>query len=82
MNLAQHVCFDDFVGQAQNWVTWGQKLGHQAKSKNKLVNTLEVSFLAHLFSSPKHKVLRDYSNKPVLRHPSVLCHLSPPKPLG
>ena len=24
------------------WVTWGQKLGHQVKSKEKLVNTLEV----------------------------------------
>ena len=23
---------------------WGQKLGHQAKSKEKLVNTLEVTF--------------------------------------
>ena len=26
------------------WITWGQKLGHQVKSKEKLVNTLEVTF--------------------------------------
>ena len=34
-----------FLGQVQNWVTWGQKLGHQAKSKEDLVNALEVTFL-------------------------------------
>ena len=28
-----------FLGQVQNWVTWSQKLGHQAKSKENLVNT-------------------------------------------
>ena len=31
--------------QVRNWVTWGQKLGHQAKSKENLVNTLVVTFL-------------------------------------
>ena len=29
----------------QNWVTWGQKLGHKAKSRENLVNTLEVKYL-------------------------------------
>ena len=29
-----------FLGQVWNWVTWGQKLGHQAKSAENLVNTL------------------------------------------
>ena len=28
-----------------NWVTWCQKLGHQAKWKKNLVDTLEVTFL-------------------------------------
>ena len=41
MNLAQYV----FLGQDQNWVTWGQKLGHQAKSAENFVNTLAVTFL-------------------------------------
>ena len=36
MNLA--------LGQDQNWVTWGQKLGHQAKSKENFVNTPDVIF--------------------------------------
>ena len=27
-----------------NWITWGEKLGHQTKSKENLVNTLEVTF--------------------------------------
>ena len=29
---------------SQNWVTLGEKLGHQAKSKENLVNTPEVTF--------------------------------------
>ena len=33
------------LGQVRYWVTWGKKLGHQVKSKEKLVNTLEVTFL-------------------------------------
>ena len=33
------------LGQVRYWVIWGQKLGHQVKSKEKLVNTLEVIFL-------------------------------------
>ena len=44
MNLAQHVC-QWFLGQVWNWVTWGQKLGHWAKSAENLVNTLAVTFL-------------------------------------
>ena len=31
MNLAQNVCLDDFL-VVRNLVTWGQKLGHYAKS--------------------------------------------------
>ena len=31
--------------QVQNWVTWGQKVGHQARSAENLVNTLAVTFL-------------------------------------
>ena len=42
MDLAQNACLDQ--GQVQNWVTLGQKLGHQAKSKENLVNFLEVKF--------------------------------------
>ena len=30
------------LGQVRYWVTWVEKLGHQVKSKEKLVNTLEV----------------------------------------
>ena len=33
------------LGQVRCWVTWGQKIGHQAKSKENLVNTLAVIFL-------------------------------------
>ena len=33
------------LGQVWYWVTWGKKLGHQVKSKEKLVNTLEVTVL-------------------------------------
>ena len=44
INLAQNVCLHDFLGQVQNWVTWSQKLGHQAKSAENFVNTLEVTF--------------------------------------
>ena len=32
------------LDQVWNSVTWGQKLGHQAKSKENLVNTLVVTF--------------------------------------
>ena len=32
------------LGHVQNWVTWGQKQGHQVKSKENIVNTLEVPF--------------------------------------
>ena len=34
-----------FLGQVRNWVSWGQKLGHQAKPAENLVNTLAVTFL-------------------------------------
>ena len=34
-----------FLGQVRNWVTWGQKLGHLARSAENLVNTLAVTFL-------------------------------------
>ena len=33
-----------FLRQVLNWVTWGQKLGHLAKSAENLVNTLAVTF--------------------------------------
>ena len=32
-----------FLGQDWNWASWGQKLGHQSKSKENLVNTLAVT---------------------------------------
>ena len=32
------------LGQIRNWITWGQKLGHRAKSEEDLVNTPEVIF--------------------------------------
>ena len=41
MNRAQNVCLDFQV----KFETGSQKLGHQAKSKENLVNTLEVTFL-------------------------------------
>ena len=31
------------LGPFQNWVTWGQKLGHRVKWKENLVNTVEVT---------------------------------------
>ena len=43
MNLAQNVC-RWVLGYVWNWVMWGQKLGHQAKSAEN-VNTLAVTFL-------------------------------------
>ena len=33
-----------FLGQVRNWVIWGQKLDHLAKSAENLVNTLVVTF--------------------------------------
>ena len=44
MNLAQNVC-RWVLGQAWNWVTLGQKVGHQARSAENFVNTLVVTFL-------------------------------------
>ena len=41
MKLAQNLYE---IGQVWNEVTWGKKLGHQVKSKENLVNTLEVTF--------------------------------------
>ena len=43
MLLSGH--FVDILGQVQNWDTWGQKLGHRAKSAENLVNILVVTFL-------------------------------------
>ena len=37
MNLAQNVCLDDFRSGLK--LTWNKKLGHQAKSKENLINT-------------------------------------------
>ena len=34
-----------------NWITWGEKLGHRAKSKENLVDTLEVTFLSNQHES-------------------------------
>ena len=45
MNIAQNVLSWWFLGQVRNWVTWGQKRDHQAKSKENLVNTLVITFL-------------------------------------
>ena len=45
MKLAQNVCSLLSLGQIRNWVTWGQKLGHRARSAENLVNTLAVTFL-------------------------------------
>ena len=45
MNIAQNVCLDDFEGKFETGSLRGQKLGHQAKSKEKLFNTPEVTFL-------------------------------------
>ena len=36
--MLKNVCLDDFL-VVQNLITWGQKLGHQAKLKENLVNT-------------------------------------------
>ena len=40
-----------FLDQVQNWVFLGQKLGHQAKSKENLVSTLEVTFWSNHHAS-------------------------------
>ena len=37
-------------GQVWNWVTWGQKLGHQVKSKENIVNTRGHIFQAIIFN--------------------------------
>ena len=42
MKLAQNVCLLN-LGQVQNWVTWGQKLGHLVRSAENPVNTLAVN---------------------------------------
>ena len=44
MNLAQNVCLDDFRSSS-NFGHLVLKLGHQAKLKENLVNTLEFTFL-------------------------------------
>ena len=44
MNIAQNV-WRWFLGQVRNWVTWGSKTSHRAKSAENLVNTLAVTFL-------------------------------------
>ena len=41
MNLSQNVCIDDIYVR----VTQDKKIGHQAKSKENLIKTLEVTFL-------------------------------------
>ena len=47
-----------FLSQVWNWVTWGQKLSHQAKSKENLVNTPEVTlFKQSSWILPKMSVL-------------------------
>ena len=37
--------YQQSIWKVRNWVTLGQKLGYQVKSKENLVNTLEVKFL-------------------------------------
>ena len=44
MNLAQNVSLM-FSRSNLKRVTWGKKQGHQAKSKEDFVNTLEKTFL-------------------------------------
>ena len=44
MNLAQHVCLDDFYVRFETG-SRGKKLGHLAKSAENLVNTQVVTFL-------------------------------------
>ena len=48
MNVAQNICLDDFcmyVKFNSKSLFFDQKLGHQAKSKEKFVNTLAVTFM-------------------------------------
>ena len=44
MNLAQNVCLDDFYVKFETESLEVKKLGHQAKSKENLVDTPEVTF--------------------------------------
>ena len=48
MEFGQKICLNDILVEFRNWVTWEQKLGHYAKLKKKLVNTLEVKFIVQL----------------------------------
>ena len=57
------------IGQGRYWVTWGQKLGHQVKSKEKLVNTLEVIVL-----TKRWNLLKMFASIKS-RSSSKLCHL-------
>ena len=59
MNLAQNVCLDEFKS-VPNWVTWGQKLGHQAKSAENLVNTSGHIFEAIFMNLAQNVYLDDF----------------------
>ena len=44
--------------QVQNWITWGQKLGHLARSAENLLNTSGHIFQAFIMNLAQH-VCRD-----------------------
>ena len=56
--------------QVRNWVTWGQKLGHLAKSAENLVITLAVTF----FKQPSGILLKMFILM-IFRSSSKLGHL-------
>ena len=62
-----------FLGQVQNWLTLGQKLGHQAKSKENLVNTLTLWRSYFPCNHMNLVYLNDFRSNLKLGH---LCHIS------
>ena len=63
MNLAQNVCLNNFLCQVQNLVTWSQKLSHQAKLKENIVNTPEITFYVIIMNLPQNICLDDFKVK-------------------
>ena len=49
-----------FLGQVRNWVIWGKKLGHLAKSAEKRINTSGHIFEAIIMNLAQNVCLDDF----------------------
>ena len=60
MNVAQNVCLDDFEVKFETGSLGVKKLGHQAKSKENLVNTSSHIFEAIIMNLAQNVCLDDF----------------------